>query len=161
MILGMTPFTFLHVALSLVGIAAGLVVAYGLLQSYRLSALTGLFLAATALTSLTGFGFPLDPIKPSHAVAIVSLVVLAITAYALYARGALDAWRWVYVVGAVISLYLNVFVLVAQAFLKIPALKALAPTQAEPPFAIAQGAVLIVFIALGILGVNRFWPEPV
>ena len=159
MILGMTPFTFVHVVLSLIGIAAGLVVALGLLQSNRVSAMTALFLATTALTSLTGFGFPLDPFKPSHVVAIISLIVLAITAYALYGRNLSGAWRAIYVIGAVFSLYLNVFVLVAQAFLKIPALKALAPTQAEPPFALTQGVVLIVFIALGVLATIRFRPS--
>jgi hypothetical protein len=159
MILGMTTFTFVHVVLSLIGIAAGLIVALGLLASARLSGLTALFLATTVLTSLTGFGFPFEGFKPSYVVGAISLIVLAIALYALYARGLAGPWRPIYVIAAVIALYLNVFVLVVQAFLKIQPLKDLAPTQSEPPFTLTQGVVLVVFVLIGILAAIRFHPE--
>ena len=158
MILGMTPFTFFHVLLSLVGIFSGVIVVFGLLAANRLKAWTLLFLATTAATSVTGFGFPFDHLLPSHITGIVSLVVLAITIPALYVFHLARSWRWIYVVGAVISLYLNVFVLIVQLFLKVPALHALAPTQNEPPFAIAQGAALVFFIVIGVLAVRKFHP---
>ncbi len=159
MILGMTTFTFIHVVLSLIGIAAGLIVALGLLTSARLSGLTALFLATTVLTSVTGFGFPFEGFKPSYVVAVLSLVILAIALYALYGRGLAGVWRPIYVVTAVIALYLNVFVLIAQAFMKIQPLKDLAPTQSEPPFTLTQGVVLVVFVLVAIVGAIRFHPE--
>ncbi len=158
MIFGMTSFTFFHVLLSLVGIFSGFVVVFGLLSANRLKAWTLLFLATTAATSVTGFGFPFDHLLPSHITGIVSLVVLAITIPALYVFHLARSWRWIYVIGAVISLYLNVFVLIVQAFLKVPALHVLAPTQNEPPFAIAQGAALVLFILIGALAVRKFHP---
>ena len=112
---------------------------------------TATFLLTTILTSLTGFLFPFGPILPSHIVGAISLAVLAVAVVALYYYRLAGAWRWIYVTAAVLALYLNVFVGVVQAFLKVPALNALAPTQAEPPFAIAQGLVLILFIVLGIV----------
>ncbi len=144
--------------LSLVGIFSGFVVVFGLLSANRLKAWTLLFLATTAATSVTGFGFPFDHLLPSHITGIVSLVVLAITIPALYVFHLARSWRWIYVIGAVISLYLNVFVLIVQAFLKVPALHVLAPTQNEPPFAIAQGAALVLFILIGALAVRKFHP---
>ncbi|MEO7431293.1 MAG: hypothetical protein ABIV12_04380 [Dokdonella sp.] len=159
MIFGMTPFTFFHVLLSLIGIASGLLVLFGMLASNRLPALTATFLATTVATSVTGFFFPFDHLLPSHIVGIMSLAALAIALAALYALHLRGAWRWIYVATAVFPLYLNVFVLVAQAFQKVPALHALAPTQAEPPFAIAQGIVLLVFIALGIVATRKFHPH--
>ena len=160
MILGMTPFTFVHVALSLVGIVSGLVVLFGLLASNRLDGWTALFLVTTVATSVTGFGFPFDRLLPSHIVGIISLVVLAVAILARYALGLAGAWRWIYVIGAVIALYLNVFVLVVQAFQKVSALNALAPTQTEPPFLFAQIAVLAIFIVLGAIAAIRFRSEP-
>jgi hypothetical protein len=161
LILGMSlpTFTLVHVVLSLIGIVAGLVVLAGMLRSRRMPGWTAVFLVTTVLTSVTGFFFPFERLLPSHIVGIISLVVLAATLFALYVRRLAAAWRWVYVFTAVLALYLNVFVLVVQAFLKIPFLKALAPTQAEPPFAIAQGVVLLAFVALGILAVKSFHPE--
>ena len=161
MILGMSlpTFTLVHVVLSLIGIVAGLVVLAGMVRSRRMPSWTAVFLVTTVLTSVTGFFFPFERLLPSHIVGIISLVVLAVTLFALYVRRLAAAWRWVYVLTAVFALYLNVFVLVVQAFLKIPVLKALAPTQAEPPFAIAQGVVLLAFVALGILAVKSFHPE--
>jgi hypothetical protein len=160
MILGMTPLTFFHVLLSLIGIAAGILVLFGMFASNRLPALTATFLVTTILTSVTGFVFfPFDHLLPSHIVGIISLVALALSVIALYVLKLAGAWRWIYVGTAVFSLYLNVFVLVAQAFQKVPSLHALAPTQAEPPFAIAQGIVLVIFIVLGIVAVRKFHPR--
>jgi len=159
MIFGMPPFTFVHVLLSLIGIFAGLIVLNGLLGSKRLPGWTLLFLATTIATSATGFLLPADHLLPSHIVGILSLVVLAIALLALYSRKLSGTWRAIYVVTAVLALYLNVFVLVAQLFLKVPALHALAPTGSEPPFAIAQGIVLVVFLIAGVLAVKRFRPR--
>lgn len=151
-------FTQFHVAISLVGILSGLIVLYGLLKSDRMPRMTLLFLVTTVLTSVTGFFFHRDHIMPSHIVGIISLVFLGVTMLALYAYHLRGFWRAVYVIGAVISLYLNVFVLVVQLFQKVPALHAFAPNGNEPPFAIAQGCVLLVFIVLGVLAVKRFRP---
>jgi hypothetical protein len=158
MIFGMDTYTFVHVVISLVGIASGLVVLLGLLTGKRLDGWTALFLLTTAATSLTGFGFPFDHLLPSHVVGIISLVVLAGAAAARYVFHLAGPWRWIYVAGAVISLYLNVFVLIVQLFLKVPAIHALAPTQAEPPFAIVQGAVLVIFVVLGVVAAIRYRP---
>jgi hypothetical protein len=162
MILGMTTatYTFLHVLISLVGIGSGFVVLWGLLASKRLDGWTALFLATTVATSVTGFGFPFHHLLPSHIVGILSLVVLAVAILARYRFHLAGAWRPIYVVGAAVALYLNVFVLVAQLFSKVPGLKALAPTQSEPPFLIAQLIVLALFIWLTILAAIRFRNEP-
>lgn len=154
----MTPLTFVHVVISLIGILSGFVVLAALYGSRIPSGSTALFLATTIATSVTGFFFPFDHLLPSHMVGILSLVVLAIALYALYVRKLAGAFRWIYVTTAVMALYLNVFVLVAQLFAKVPALKALAPTQAEPPFAIAQGIVLVLFLWLGWTALKKFHP---
>lgn len=161
MILGMSvsAFTTLHVVLSLIGIAAGLVVLFAAFHAKAPPGWTALFLVTTILTSATGYFFPADRVLPSHIVGAVSLAVLALAVGALYQFRLAGAWRWVYVVTAVAALYLNVFVAVAQAFLKIAPLHDLAPTQKEPPFAIAQGIVLLAFIVAGFLAVRRFRPE--
>ena len=163
MILGMTTptFTFVHVLLSLVGIGSGFIVIHGLLTGKRFDGWTALYLATTVATSATGFAFPFDHLLPSHKVGIISLVVLAVAILARYAFDLADAWGRIYVVSAAMALYLNVFVAVVQAFLKIQALKALAPTQKEPPFLVAQLVVLLIFVALTILAVRRFQTEPV
>jgi hypothetical protein len=151
-------FTLFHVALSLVGIVAGFVVVVGLLGSRRLDCWTRVFLWTTAATSVTGYLFPVHKLMPSHILGFISLAVLAVTFFALYKRRLAGAWRWIYAGGAVMSLYLNFFVLIAQSFAKIPALKAMAPTQSEPPFVAAQGVALVVFAALGIAACLRFRP---
>jgi hypothetical protein len=158
MILGMSTatYTFLHVLISLVGIGMGLIVMFGFLNGKRFDGMNTLFLATTALTSVTGFGFPFDHLLPSHILGIISLVVLAIAIPARYVFHLAGAWRRVYVITASIALYLNVFVLVVQSFMKVPALNALAPTQKEPPFLIAQLVVMFIFIGLTILAVKRF-----
>jgi len=160
MIWGMTTSTFtnLHVVISLIGIVTGLIVLYGLLNAKRLDGWTAIFLVTTVLTSATGFGFPFDHLLPSHKVGIISLILLAIAILARYALHLAGAWRWIYVVCATLALYLNVFVLVVQSFEKVPALKAMAPTQSEPPFKVAQGIVLVVFIVLGVFAVKKFHP---
>jgi hypothetical protein len=156
MIFGITTLTFVHVALSLIAILSGLVVVFGLLAAKRLDAWTALFLLTTVLTSVTGFFFPFHRFMPSHGVGIVSLLVLAVAILARYGRHLVGAWRRIYAVTAVIALYLNVFVLIVQAFLKVPALKAMAPTQSEPPFLAAQLACLALFIALAIAAAIKF-----
>jgi hypothetical protein len=158
MILGMTTatFTFVHVLLSLVGIGAGLLVVYGMLLGKRFDGATAIFLVTTALTSLTGFLFPVEHILPSHVLGIISSVALAVAIVARYVRRMAGAWRSIYVISAVLALYLNVFVLAAQTFMKVPAAHALAPTQKEPPFLIAQLVVMAIFIVLGIFAVKKF-----
>ena len=160
MVLGMSlpAFTQLHVVISLIGIVAGLIVVFGMFGSKRLPGWTALFLATTILTSATGFLFPFTKLLPSHIVGIISLVVLAIALLALYVFGLAGSWRWIYVASAVLALYLNVFVAVVQAFQKFPALKELAPTQADPPFAIAQGIVLLIYITIFVGAVRAFRP---
>ncbi len=153
--MSLATYTLVHVVVSLVGIGSGLVVLLGLLAGKRLNVSTALFLATTVLTSVTGYGFPFLHILPSHVVGAISLVVLAVAIYARYARHLAGGWRVTYVIGAVVALYLNVFVLVVQSFLKVPALHALAPTQSEPPFAVAQLVVLVLFLVLGTLAVRR------
>ena len=158
MILGLTTstYTMAHVLLSLVGIGSGLVVLAGLIAGQRREGWTALFLATTVATSVTGLGFPFDRLLPSHIVGIVSLVVLALGILARYPLRLARGWRRVYVVCAVLALYLNVFVAVVQAFLKVPALKALAPTQTETPFAVAQLLALVLFVVLGVAGAKKF-----
>lgn|SRR6267378_105773 len=158
MILGMSlqTFTFVHVLLSLVGIGSGFIVLYGLLTGKRLDGWTALFLVTTVATSATGFLFPVEHLLPSHIVGIISLVVLAVAILARYVFHLAGAWRLIYVIGAVVALYFNCFVGVVQAFLKVAALKALAPTQKEPPFLVAQLLVLAIFVGLGIVSAKRF-----
>ena len=141
MILGLfslSAYTIMHVIISLVGIAAGFVVMAGMLKGQRLDTWTFWFLLFTLLTSITGYGFPFDHVLPSHIVGAISLVALVIAIVARYAFNHSGAWRWIYVVTALLAQWFNVFVLVAQGFMKVPALKALAPTQSEPPFLIAS-----------------------
>ena len=163
MILGMTlsTFTLVHVVISLIGIGSGLLVMYGLLIGKRLDGATAIFLASTVATSVTGFGFPFAHLLPSHKVGILSLMVLAVAIIARYVFHLTAAWREIYVVCAVIALYLNVFVLVVQLFEKVPALRAMAPTQKEPPFLVAQLVILALFVALTIIAAKRFRMAPV
>ena len=148
----------IHTWLSLIGLASGIVVLFGLLQAKPLNGWTGVFLATTVLTSVTGYGLPADGILPSHIVGAISLVVLAVAILARYVYRLAGSWRWIYVVAAMAALYLNAFVAVVQLFRKVPALNALAPTESEPPFAIAQGVLLIVAIALTIWAARTFRP---
>jgi hypothetical protein len=155
----MAPFTLVHVIVSLVAIAAGFIVLAGLLGAKPLDSLTAVFLITTVATSVTGFFLPAPHLLPSHVVGIISLVLLTFAVLARYPFHMQGRWRSTYVITAMASLYLNVFVLIVQSFLKIDALKALAPTQTEPPFAIAQGAALAAFVVLTILAVRKFKPQ--
>jgi hypothetical protein len=158
MMLGMSlaTFTFVHVLISLVAIASGFVVVFGLLAGKKFDSWTALFLTFTVLTSVTGFLFPFEHITPGIKVGIISLVVLAVAIAARYAFHLTGAWRSIYSVGATLALYLNVFVLVAQLFEKVPALHELAPTGSEPAFLVAQLVVLAGFLALGTFATIRF-----
>jgi hypothetical protein len=156
MILGMSPMVFVHVLLSLVGIAAGLVVLLGMFSAKRMDGMTALFLSTTVLTSLTGFILPAHKLLPSHIIGVLSLIALAVALVARYAKQMAGGWRRGYVISASISLYFNVFVLIAQAFMKAPALHAMAPTGSEPPFLVAQATVMVVFILLTVVAVKKF-----
>jgi uncharacterized membrane protein SirB2 len=161
MILGLSlsAFTTFHVILSLVGMFAGIVVLFGMLAGVRLGFWSALFLATAILTSATGYLFPTQGLLPSHVVGAISLVALAIATWALYVGRLRDASRWLYVVGVTLALYLDVFVGVVQAFQKLAFLRPLAPTQSEPPFVVAQIAVLVIFIVLGFVALRRFRPN--
>ena len=152
---GLALFTLFHVAISLIAIVAGCVVAFAMLTGRRLDGWTAVFLITTVATSVTGFFFPVHHFTPAHAVGIISLVVLAIAIYARYGRHLAGAWRWIYVISSLFALYLNVFVLVVQLFRRVPALKAIAPTQTETPFKLAQLVVLVGFVVLTFAAVIR------
>jgi hypothetical protein len=158
MILGLSTaaFTALHVALSLIGIAAGFIVILGMINGRWLSRWNAVFLATTALTSLTGFLFPFKGVTPGIVVGILSILVLILAAVALYSGRLTGAWRGTYVISAVLALYFNFFVFIVQSFEKVPALKNLAPTQSEAPFKIAQLLALVLFVVLTVLAFRRF-----
>jgi hypothetical protein len=160
MILGMAPLTFVHVVLSVIGILSGFVVVFGMLTWEKLDGWTALFLATTVLTSVTGFLFPFHGFLPSHVLGILSLLALPVAIVARYGCQLAGAWRRTYVITAMIALYLNVFVLIAQLFMKVPALKAMAPTQSEPPFKLTQLVVLVLFVILTIAAAKKFRNEP-
>jgi hypothetical protein len=162
MVLGMSlsTFTLLHVLLSLAGIGSGFIVVFGLIGGQRLNGWTTVFLITTILTSATGFLFPVQHLMPSHVLGFLSLAVLTFAIAARYAFQFAGAWRWVYVVSTALALYFNCFVAVVQAFEKVPALKALAPTQKEPPFLVAQLALLGLFAWMTILAARRFHIQP-
>ena len=160
MIFGMTTLTFIHVVISLIGIATGLVVAAGLLGNQRYDGWTAVFLVTTIATSVTGFMLPFTQLLPSHIFGFISLVVLALAVIARYPRKLSGSWRWIYIATAMFALYLNVFVLVVQIFLKVPAAHALAPTQSEPPFLITQSIVLALFIFVTARAIITFLRAP-
>ena len=149
-------FTRIHVLISLIGIGTGVVVLIGLITGRRLNGWTAWFLVSTVATSVTGFLFPFHGVTPGIITGVISLLVLAVAIYARYVRRLIGPWRWIYVVSAIIALYLNVFVLIAQLFQKVPALNALAPTQTEPPFLVAQIFTLVMFVLLTIASATRF-----
>lgn len=157
---GLQIFTLVHVAISLIGIGSGFVVLFGFLAGRPLDRWNATFLATTVATSLTGFAFPIRGFTPGLALGGLSLLVLAVALYARYARRLAGPWRRAYVISSVVALYFNVFVLIVQSFQKVPALKALAPTQAEWPFALAQGVALVAFLALGSLATARAREQP-
>jgi len=153
-------YTIIHTLISLVAIFSGLVVVLGLLGSKRLDGWTKWFLITAVATTVTGFFFPFHGFTPAIGLGIISLPFLALTIFARYPKHLAGSWRWIYVIGAVICLYFNLFVAVVQAFEKIPALHAMAPTQTEPPFKLAQLIVLVVSALLAIIAAIRFHPEP-
>ena len=157
----MTTFTITHVILSLVGIGTGFAVAMGLLGAKRFERLTLVFLGTTVLTGVTGFLSPFHKFLPSYGVGIVSLIVLEVAIVALYVRHLSGAWRRTYAISAMIALYLNFFVLIAQLFLKVTALKDLGPTQSEFPFILAQRVALGFFTLLTVFAAIRFGAKPV
>jgi hypothetical protein len=161
MILAMSAatFTLVHVVISLIAIGCGLVVVFGMFGSHRLPGWTALFLLTTVLTSVTGFMLPSTGLTPARIFGIISLLALAVALLALYGRRLRGAWRSIYVAGTVLALYLNIFVLIVQAFLKIPLLHPLAPTASEPPFLVAEGVLLAIFLALGVIALKSFHPE--
>ncbi len=152
-------YTIIHTLISLVAIFTGLIVVFGMIGGKRLDGWTKWFLITAVLTTATGFFFPFHGVTPAIILGMITVPVVAIAIYARYSRQLSGAWRWIYVVGAVMSLYFNLFVLVVQLFEKVPALHAIAPTQTESPFKLTQLAVLIVSILLGIVAVVRFRPE--
>lgn len=161
MILGMSlsAFTALHTVIALIGIASGIVAVLGMLRSQRLDGWTHLFLAATILTSVTGFMFPFEKILPSHVFGVISLAVLTPVVIAFYVKRLRGSWRWIYITGSIFVLYLNAFVGIVQSFLKVSFLTPLAPTQSELPFVLAQGFLFVSMIVLGVLVWKRFRPE--
>jgi len=152
-------YTIIHTLISLIAIFTGLIVVFGMIGGNRLDGWTKWFLITAVLTTATGFFFPFHGVTPAIILGMITVPVVAIAIYARYSRQLSGAWRWIYVVGAVMSLYFNLFVLVVQLFEKVPALHAIAPTQTESPFKLTQLAVLIVSILLGIVAVVRFRPE--
>jgi len=153
-------YTIIHTLISLVALFAGFVVLFGLLTGNRIDGWTKWFLISAVATTVTGFFFPFHGITPAIKLGIISSVVLVITIYARYAKHLTGAWRWIYVVGAVLALYFNVFVGIVQSFEKISALTAMAPTQSEPPFKLTQLVVLALFVVLTFVAAIRFRPEP-
>ena len=153
-------YMIIHTLISLVAIFTGFVVLFGMLAGNRLDGWTKWFLITAVATTVTGFFFPSHGFTPAIGLGLISLPILAFTIYARYSRQLTGHWRWIYVVGAVLALYFNVFVAIVQAFQKVPALKAIAPTQTEPPFAITQLAALLLFFVFVIVAAIRFRPEP-
>jgi hypothetical protein len=157
--LSIGAFTLLHTAITLVAIGSGLIAVGGMLASRWLPVTTALFLLTTVLTSVTGFFFPIHGFTPGLGVGGISCVILAIALFAYYVQRLAGAWRWIYVITAIAALYLNVFVLIVQSFVKVGALAALAPTQSDPPFVITQAAVLAIFVLIGIAALVTFRPN--
>lgn len=158
---GLAIFTLVHVVISLIAILTGIIAVFGMIASKRPDGLTAIFLTTTALTSITGFFFPFHKITPGIILGIISLIVLAIAIPARYVKHLAGPWRKTYAITSTIALYLNVFVLVAQLFAKVPTLHALAPTGSEPPFKMTQLVVLVIFIVLAIAAAIKFHPEAV
>lgn len=162
MIFGMSlaTYTLLHVVISLIGIATGVIVLLGLIRGTHLPGWAAIFLVTTILTSVTGYGFPIHGLTPGHVVGAISLVALALAVAGLYRFELAGSWRRVYVVTSVLAVYLNVFVGIVQTFRNVPVLHAAAPTESEPPFAIAQLTALLLFVVMGYLAVRGFAGAP-
>ena len=156
-----TTVTLFHTVISIVAITAGLVVVGGLIAGMRIDGWTGIFLVTTAVTSITGFFLPFTHLLASHWIGIISLLVLPFVIAARYWKQMRGGWRGIYVVGTVLVLYLNFFVLLVQLFRRIPALIVSAPKQTEPPFVLTQLLVLALFAWLGFAAFRRFRPQAV
>jgi phosphoglycerol transferase MdoB-like AlkP superfamily enzyme len=156
--ISLSAYTTIHVIISLIAIATGFMAVFQMIANKPLGIWNTIFLWTTIATSVTGFGFPITGITPGIVVGIISLVILAVALLALYSQHLAGPWRCIYVITAIVALWFNVFVLIVQAFQKVPSLKTLAPTQSEPPFQIAQGAALVLFVVLAILAVRKFRP---
>ena len=158
--LSLSAFTNLHVIITLIAIVAGLIVMFGMVGPYKSGGLTAIFLLFTILTSVTGFMFPFNGVTPGILIGILSVILLVLACLALYSMKLAGPWRWIYVLTALVSLYLNVFVLVIQSFLKITPLHELAPGNppAGPAFAVVQGIVLVFFVVMIIQVWRRFRP---
>lgn len=154
-------YTLIHVVISVLGILSGLIVVGGLIAGSRFHKLIGFFLITTLVTTITGFGFPFVGITPAHVVGILSLSALSGALVALYGKKLRNSWHRAFVILSVTSLYLNVFVLLAQLLQKIPALSALSPTPSAPAFAATQGIVLLIFVWLGRAAVKGSIGNPV
>ena len=152
-------YTIIHTLISLAAIFTGLVVLFAMLSARRAKGWTKWFLITAVATTATGFFFPFHGVTPAIILGIITVPVLAIAIYALHSRRLGGAWRWIYVIGAVMTLYFNLFVLVVELFQKVPALEAIAPTQTESPFKLTQLTVLVASVLLGIMAVVRFHPE--
>jgi hypothetical protein len=156
--ISLSAYTIIHVIISLIAIVAGFIAVVEMIAGKPLGGWNTIFLWTTIATSVTGFGFPITGVTPGIVVGVISLVILAAALLALYGRRLTGSWRWIYVVCAIAALELNVFVLIVQSFQKLEVLKALAPTQSEPPFQIAQGVALVLTVVLAILAVRKFRP---
>jgi hypothetical protein len=156
--MGLLVLTLVHTGISLVAIVAGFVVLAAMFRSERASTWTSVFLWTTILTSVTGFFFPFADVKPSHLFGVISLLVVPLAVAGWYRFGLAGRWRATYVISSLVALYLNTFVLIAQAFQKVPFLTPLAPTQSEPPFAVAQLALLAFMLWAGVKAVRSFHP---
>jgi hypothetical protein len=159
-IISLSLYTTIHVIISLIAIVTGFLAVFEMVGNKRLGLWNAVFIWTTIATSVTGFGFPITGVTPGIIVGIISLVILAVALAALYGQHFAGPWRWIYVVTALAALWFNVFVGIVQSFQKIAALKALAPTQSEPPFQIAQGVALVLLVVLAIMAVRRFRPLP-
>jgi len=161
MVLGfisLSLYTTIHVIISLVAIVTGFIAVFEMIGNKRLGLWNTIFIWTTVATSVTGFGFPITGVTPGIIVGVISLVLLAVALAALYGQHFAGPWRWIYVVTAIGALWFNVFVLIVQSFQKIDALKALAPTQSEPPFQIAQGVALVLLVVLAVIAVRKYRP---
>ena len=152
----MSLLTIIHVALSLIGIAAGFLVIFQMIGGKTLGGLNAVFLWTTILTSVTGFFFPITKLTPGLIIGSISLVILAIAVLALYSKKLAGGWRTTYVVTAVMAQFFNVLVLVVQSFQKIPALHEHAPTDDAPIVKMGQLGALLLCIVLGIFAGKNF-----
>jgi hypothetical protein len=159
MLFDLATFTAIHTILSLIALLAGVVVVIGLLGAQSYPFWTSLFLITAIATSVTGYGFPFNGVLPSHIVGAIALLVLAAVLLARYVFHLGGAWRGIYAIGMVVSLYFLVFVAIAQAFLKLAPLKAIAPTGTGLPFIVTQTAALAIFVVLGIAAARSFRPS--